>query len=33
MPYNEMLMKSRVWVYGIGAIIVAIVALWKSFVH
>ena len=33
MPYNEKLMKGRVWVYVIGAIIVAIVALWKTLVH
>ncbi len=33
MPYNDKLMKGRAWVYAIGAVVVAIVALWKSLVH
>jgi hypothetical protein len=33
MPYNEKLIKGRTWVYGIGAVIVAVVALWKAFSH
>jgi hypothetical protein len=33
MPYNDNLMKGRAWVYAIGAVVVAIVALWKSLVH
>lgn len=33
MPYNEKLMKGRAWVYGIGAVVVAVVALWKVLVR
>lgn len=33
MPYNDKLMKGRAWVYGIGAVVVAVVALWKVLVR
>ena len=33
MPYNEKLIKGRARVYVIGAIIVAVVALWRAFVE
>jgi len=33
MPYNEKLMNGRAWVYLFGAIVVAVVLLWKAFVH
>jgi hypothetical protein len=33
MPYNDKLMKGRAWVYAIGAVAVAAVALWKIFIH
>ena len=33
MHYNEKLIKGRAWVYGIGAIIIAAVLLWKAFFH
>jgi hypothetical protein len=33
MPYNDKLMKGRAWVYAIGAVVVAALALWKTLVH
>ena len=33
MPYHEKLIKGRAWVYGIGAVVVAVAALWKVFSH
>ena len=33
MPYNEKLINGRIWVYGVGVIVVAIAALWNVLVH
>jgi hypothetical protein len=33
MSYKEKLMEGRVWIYGIGIIIVAVVAIWRALHH
>jgi hypothetical protein len=33
MSYNEKLIKGRIWVYGIGLIVVAVALLWKALVR